>query len=94
MLERQAMRPFFIVFALFISSAAFSVDALAQPALQARVARIAADALGTVSISCLLPGTVLNCGLHPHNHSQSVFKFPLVLTVLHLADTGKLLPTH
>ena len=73
----------------------FTVDSVAQSALQERVVSIAADAEGTVSVSCLLPGTALNCDLHPHNHSpmQSMFKFPLALTVLHLADTGKLLPT-
>ncbi len=88
------MRLLIVLFALF-SGSVFTVDALAQTALQARVARIAADAQGTVSVSCLLPGTALNCDLHPHNHSpmQSMFKFPLALTVLHLADTGKLLPT-
>jgi beta-lactamase class A len=88
------MWPFVILFAL-LSSSVFNADALAQSALQARVATIAADARGTVSVSCLLPGTALNCDLHPHNQSpmQSMFKFPLALTVLHLADTGKLLPT-
>jgi beta-lactamase class A len=66
--------------------------AFAQPALQAKVARIAADARGTVAVSCLLPGTALDCGLNAHAHSpmQSVFKLPLALTVLHLADSGKL----
>jgi beta-lactamase class A len=90
----EIMRPFVILFALF-SSSVFTVDALAQSALKARVAKIAADAQGTVSVSCLLPGTALNCDLHPHNHSpmQSMFKFPLALTVLHLADAGKLLAT-
>jgi beta-lactamase class A len=88
------MRPFAILFVL-VSSCAFTLDANAQSALQKRVANIAADAKGTVSISCLLPGTALNCDLHPHNHSpmQSVFKLPLALAVLHLADTGKLLPS-
>ncbi len=88
------MRPFAILFVL-VSSFAFTLDANAQSALQKRVASIAADAKGTVSISCLLPGTTLNCDLHPHNHSpmQSVFKLPLALAVLHLADTGKLLPS-
>jgi beta-lactamase class A len=88
------MRPFAILLALF-SSSVFTVDAVAQSALQIKVARIAADAQGTVSVSCLLPGTTLNCELHPHNHSpmQSMFKFPLALTVLHLADIGKLLQT-
>jgi beta-lactamase class A len=85
------MRPL-VLFALF-SSSVFAVDAVAQSALQASVASIAADAQGTVSVSCFLPGSALNCDLHPHNHSpmQSVFKLPLALTVLHLADTGKLL---
>lgn len=73
--------------------------ALASPAfsqsLQSQISTIAAQAQGTVSVSCSLPGTSLNCDLNPHNHSpmQSVFKFPLALTALHLADTGKLLPT-
>lgn len=74
----------------FLSSTALH----AQPALQEKVASIAADARGTVSVACLLPGTALNCDLHPHAHSpmQSVFKLPLALTVLHLAETGKLFP--
>jgi beta-lactamase class A len=88
------MRPFAIFFVL-VSSCALTIDANAQSALQKRVASIAADAEGTVSVSCLLPGTALNCDLHPHNHSpmQSVFKLPLALAVLHLAETGKLLPS-
>src|SRR5436305_11106666 len=79
---------------IFLSSFGSTVGAYAQSSLQTTVAAIAADAQGTVSVSCLLPGTALNCDLNPHNHPpmQSVFKFPLVLTVLHLADTGKLLP--
>jgi beta-lactamase class A len=55
---------------------------------------IASEARGTVSVSCDLPGTTLNCDLHPRSHSpmQSVFKYPLAVTALHLADIGKLLP--
>ncbi len=62
--------------------------------LQATVAAIAKNAQGTVSVACLLPGTALNCDLNPHNHPpmQSMFKYPLALTVLHLAETGKLFP--
>ena len=69
-------------------------DVLAQSALQAQVATIAADARGRVSVACSLPGTALDCDLHPRDHSpmQSAFKFPLALTALHLADTGKLFP--
>lgn len=68
--------------------------AFAQTSLQSKVATIALDARGTVSVACELPGTQLNCDLHPHNHPpmQSMFKYPLALTVLHLAETGKLLP--
>lgn len=67
----------------------------AETGLQQKVARIAADARGTVSAACLLPGTPLDCDLRAHEHApmQSVFKYPLALTVLHLADTGKLLPS-
>ncbi len=66
----------------------------AAPSLPATVATIAKEAQGTVSAACLLPGTALNCDLNPHNHPpmQSMFKYPLALTALHLADTGKLLP--
>ena len=87
------MRPFALPFALF-SVFVFGVGAVTQSGLQAKVASIAADSKGTVAVSCLLPGTALNCDLHPHHHSpmQSVFKFPLAMTVLHLAETGKLLP--
>ncbi len=66
----------------------------AQTALQQQVASIAQAAQGTVNVSCVLPGTALNCDLHPHSHPpmQSMFKYPLSLTVLHLAETGKLFP--
>lgn len=69
-------------------------SALGQTHLQTKVSEIAAGAKGIVSVSCMLPGTTLNCDLNPRNHSpmQSVFKFPLALTVLHLVDSGKLLP--
>jgi beta-lactamase class A len=68
--------------------------AFTQTSLQAKVAAIAKDAKGNVSVSCMLPGTKLNCDLNPHNHPpmQSMYKYPLALTALHLADTGKLLP--
>jgi beta-lactamase class A len=87
------MRSFPILFVL-VSSCVFTLEANAQSALQEKVAALAGDAQGTVSVSCLLPGTELNCDLHAHNRSpmQSVFKFPLALTVLHLVDAGTLLP--
>ncbi len=82
------MRFFAILFAV-VPAAAF-----AQTSLQSAVETIAQEAHGTVSVACLLPGTTLNCDLHPHNHSpmRSMFKYPLALTALHLADAGKLLP--
>jgi beta-lactamase class A len=83
-----------MVLPLLLASSVVSLDVSAQSALQSKVARIAADARGSVSVSCLLPGTALNCDLDAHAHPpmQSVFKFPLALTALHLADGGKLLP--
>jgi beta-lactamase class A len=93
MLDSKTMRRFAVI--VFLCSAFVLItDASGQSALQSKVTAIAADARGTVSVSCLLAGTDLNCDLHPHNHApmQSMFKFPLALTVLHLADAGKLLP--
>jgi beta-lactamase class A len=80
------------IFALFV--ALVPLSALAQDSLQSKIVAIAKDAKGTVSVSCMLPGSKLNCDLNPHNHSpmQSTYKLPLALTALHLADTGKLLP--
>ena len=65
-----------------------------QDSLQSRIAAIANGARGTVGVSCMLPGTKLNCNLNPHNHApmQSMYKLPLALTALHLAEMGKLLP--
>ncbi len=82
------MRFFAILFAI-VPAAAF-----AQTSLQSAVETIAQEAHGTVSVACLLPGTTLNCDLHPHNHPpmRSMFKYPLALTALHLVDAGKLLP--
>jgi beta-lactamase class A len=70
------------------------IGLFAQTSLQSKVATIAQDAQGTVSVACVLPGTKLSCDLNPHNHApmQSMFKYPLALTVLHLAETGKLFP--
>lgn len=85
-LYHEGMRSLVLLLAVAPSTA------FTQTLLQAKVAAIANDARGTVSVACRLPDTTLNCDLHPHNHSpmQSMFKYPLALTVLHLADTGKL----
>lgn len=75
---------------------AFFVPAtvLAQTSLVPRIAAIAKDTRGTVGVSCELPGTSLNCDLNAHNHApmQSMYKLPLAMTALHLAEMGKLLP--
>jgi beta-lactamase class A len=75
-----------LLFALFASSAS------AQTTLQQEIAAIAAGARGKVYVACLLPGSTLNCDLNPHGHPpmQSVFKFPLALTTLHLIEFGTL----
>jgi len=64
----------------------------AQPALQQRIATIAAEAHGKVSVACSLPGTVLNCDFNAHARPpmQSVFKAPLAFTALHVVERGKL----
>jgi beta-lactamase class A len=82
------MRVFALLFALV------PLSGLAQDSLQSKIAAIAKDAKGTVSVSCMLPGTKLNCDFNPHNHPpmQSMYKLPLALTALHLAGMGKLLP--
>ncbi len=71
------------------------LSCIAQGSLQSKIASIAGDAKGTVNLSCMLPGTMLHCDLHPHNHApmQSMYKLPLALTALHMADLGTLLPT-
>ena len=76
---------FALMFVLFCSST------FAQTALQQKVAAIAADARGKVSVACSLPGTELNCDLNPRAHPpmQSVFKLPLVITVLHQIEQEK-----
>jgi len=70
--------------------ALFPASALAQH-LQEQIRDIAADARGKVSVACSLPGTPLNCDLNPTTHApmQSVFKLPLVLTILHQVEQGK-----
>lgn len=64
-----------------------------QVSLHERIVTIAADAKGTVQVSCLLPGIALKCNFNADTHPpmQSMFKFPLAMAVLHLADSGKLL---
>jgi beta-lactamase class A len=69
-----------------------AVSTFAQQPLKQQIAAIAADAHGKVSVACSLPDTALNCDLNPHAHPpmQSVFKLPLVLTVLRQVEQGKL----
>ena len=71
-----------------------TVSGFAQNSLRTQVAAIAKDADGTVGVSCGLPGTKLNCDLNAHNHApmQSMYKLPLALTALHLAEMSELLP--
>jgi beta-lactamase class A len=60
-----------------------------QAGLQQEMRTIAADAHGRVEVACGLPGTALNCDLQPHARPpmQSVFKLPLAMAVLRLAET-------
>ena len=69
----------------------FAGSAVAQAPLRQQIRGIAAEAHGTVSVACSLPGTALNCDLNPNSHPpmQSVFKLPLAITVLHQIELGK-----
>lgn len=69
----------------------FAVPAIAQRPLQQQIETIASGAHGKVAVACSLPGTTLNCDLHPDAHPpmQSVFKLPLVLTILHQVELGR-----
>jgi beta-lactamase class A len=68
-----------------------AVSTFAQQPLRQQIRAIASEAHGKVSVACSLPGTALNCDLNPHAHPpmQSVFKLPLVLTVLHQIEQGQ-----
>ncbi|MBV9885416.1 MAG: class A beta-lactamase [Acidobacteria bacterium] len=81
------MRLAALLFALFT----FPTLAVSQQSLQQQIHAIAASAHGKVSVACSLPGTPLDCDLDPTAHPpmQSVFKLPLVLTVLHQVEGGK-----
>jgi beta-lactamase class A len=72
---------------LFLAGPLFS-----QSSLHEQLQAIAADSHGKLYVACSLANTVLNCDLEPHGHPpmQSVFKFPLALTALHLVDQKKL----
>ena len=82
------MRPV-LLFVLFAGSA------LAQEPLRQQIRSIAAEAHGKVSVACSLPDSAgrprLDCDLNPNAHPpmQSVFKLPLVLTMLHQVEQGK-----
>ena len=71
----------------------FAGSAFAQEPLRQQIRSVAAEAHGKVSVACSLPGSSLNCDLDPTAHPpmQSVFKLPLVLTILHQVEQGKFL---
>src|ERR1700674_2790001 len=76
---------------LVLALSLISDAALAQTALQQQIRALAAEARGKVAVACSLPGSALNCDLDAHAHPpmQSVFKFPLALTTLHLIEQGR-----
>lgn len=69
----------------------FVSPVVAQQPLQQEIQNIAAEAHGKVSVACSLPGTALNCDFNPTAHPpmQSVFKLPLVVTILHQVEQKK-----
>jgi beta-lactamase class A len=69
----------------------FAVAMPAQESLRQQIRGIASAAQGKVSVACSLAGSTLNCDLNPQARPpmQSVFKLPLVLTILHQLEGGK-----
>ncbi len=69
---------------------ACSLPAPAQ--LSQKIAQIAAQAQGPVGVACSLPGTKLDCDLHPDRPlpMQSVYKLPTAMAALHAVEQGKL----
>ena len=92
------MRSSHVVTAFVLSLAAAAAypqaptPSVSKAPLAERLRLIAAEAHGTVSIACALPGTTLNCDLHPTGHPpmQSVFKLPLAMALLHQMELGRL----
>ena len=79
---------------IFLSLAVFAFffpQLTTRTPLQQQLDAIAADAKGTVSFDCSLPGTPLSCDLYRRGKPpmQSVFKLPAVITALHLVETGR-----
>jgi beta-lactamase class A len=64
-------------------------QALGQARLQREIQNLSASAQGRVEVACELPGTALRCDVYAHARPpmQSVFKLPLAMAVLHLAET-------
>ena len=75
----------------------FAVGFLLTPAcltaqLNRDIKRIAAQAHALVGVSCSLPGIVLDCNLNANEKlpMQSVYKFPIGITILHAVEQGQL----
>jgi len=63
-----------------------------QAQLQQEIARIAAQAQGSVGVACALPGTKLDCAFHADvpRPMQSVYKLPTAMAAFHAIEQGKL----
>ncbi|ADW67144.1 class A beta-lactamase [Granulicella tundricola] len=66
-------------------------SAMAQGGLRQQIRATAEQAKGKVSVACSLPGTLLDCDLHPDAHPpmQSVFKLPLGMAILDQVQRGR-----
>jgi beta-lactamase class A len=56
------------------------------------IKRIAVQAHALVGVSCSLPGVALDCNLNANEKlpMQSVYKFPIGITILHAVEQGRL----
>jgi beta-lactamase class A len=78
-----------ITWLLVIMTVPFLGQGLAQTGLQEEIQKISVSARGRVEVACQLPGTALSCDVQSHARPpmQSVFKLPLTMAVLHLAES-------
>jgi beta-lactamase class A len=78
-----------IAWLVVLATVPFLGQGLGQTPLQQEIQKISASARGQVEVACELPGTALSCDVQAHARPpmQSVFKLPLTMAILHMAET-------
>jgi beta-lactamase class A len=96
-LEWTCVSCFHALYNLAMIKILFVVGFLLLPAcltaqLNRDIKRIAVQAHALVGVSCSLPGVALDCNLNANEKlpMQSVYKFPIGITILHAVEQGRL----